>query len=112
MMDKIILGADAILPGGWAINKIGSFAIGSAAYQEGVPLYIASTLLKFHPKTWIKIEERSPEELWKGAPKKLKIINFAFDVIPPEFITGIICEAGIIDPKKVKKIVQKVHPFI
>ena len=82
MMDKIILGADALLPDGTVINKIGSFGIGMVAYEERVPLYVATTLLKFHPKTWIKIEKRPSQEIWPEAPQKLKIINFAFDLIP------------------------------
>ncbi|MBU4369620.1 S-methyl-5-thioribose-1-phosphate isomerase [Patescibacteria group bacterium] len=112
MMDKIILGADALLPDGSVINKIGSFSIGSIAHQEKVPLYIATTLLKFYPKSWIKIERRSPKELWPNAPKNLKIINFAFDRIPMKYITGIICEAGVIKPEAVKKTVKKVYPFL
>lgn len=112
MMDKIILGADAILPDGSVINKIGSFGIGSVAHQEKVPLYIATTLLKFHPKSWIKIERRSPKELWPNAPKDLKIINFAFDRIPSKYITGIICEAGVIKPSQVKTYLKKIYPFL
>ncbi len=112
MMDKIILGADAILSDGSVINKIGSFAIGVIAKEEKVPLYIASTLLKFHNKSWIKIEKRSPKELWENAPKDLKIINFAFDVIPAKYITGIICEQGIIKPKNIEKVVGENYPFL
>ena len=112
MMDKIILGTDAILSDGSVINKIGSFAMGVVAKEEKVPLYIASTLLKFHNKSWIKIEKRSPKELWKNAPKGLKIINFAFDIIPAKYITGIICEQGIIKPKDIEKIIKKNYSFL
>ena len=112
MMDKIILGADAVLPDGSVINKIGSFSIGSIANQEKVPLYIATTLLKFYSKSWIKIERRPPKELWTNAPKNLKIINFAFDIVPAKYIKGIICEAGIIKPKDIKKTVKKLYPLL
>jgi len=112
MMDKIFLGADALLPDGSIINKIGSFSIGSVAYQEKVPLYIVTTLLKFYPKSWIKIERRSPKELWPNAPKDLKIINFAFDCVPMKYITGIICEAGIIKPSQIKTYLKKIYPFL
>jgi ribose 1,5-bisphosphate isomerase len=112
MMDKIILGADAILEDGSIINKIGSYGIAAAAYYERVPVYIAASLLKFYPKSWIKIERRSPKEIWPNAPKKLKIINFAFDLVPAFWITGIICEAGIVKPNQIKKIVKKIYPWI
>ncbi len=112
MMDKIILGADAVLSDGSVINKIGSFTIALTAHHEKKPVYIAATLLKYHPRSWIKIEKRSPKELWPNAPKSLKIINFAFDTVPARYIKGIICEAGIINPKDVKKYLKKIYPFL
>jgi len=112
MMDKVFLGADALLKNGSVINKIGSFGIGLAAANEKVPLYIISSLLKYHPSSWIKIEKRGPGEIWPGAPKKLKIINFAFDSIPAQFIKGIVTEAGIIKPKDVSKTAKRIYPWI
>ncbi len=112
IIDKIILGADAVLTDGSIINKIGSYNIAATAYLKDTPLYVAASLLKFHPKSWIKIEERSLKEIWPNAPKKLKIINFAFDFIPARWISGIICESGIIKPTKVKTVVKKVYPWI
>lgn len=112
MMDKVIIGCDAILPDGSIINKIGSFGIGLSSYYEKVPLYVAATLLKFSKKSWIKIEKRSPKEVWKDAPKNLKIINFAFDIVPAKYIKGIICEAGIIKPSEIKKEVYKFYPWL
>ena len=112
MMDKVFLGADALLNDGSAVNKIGSFGVSLAAWQEKVSVYIIAPLLKFYPKSWIKIEKRPANEIWKKAPKKLKIINFAFDFIPAQYIKGIICEAGIIKPKDVKKAVRRIYPWI
>ncbi|MCD6115244.1 S-methyl-5-thioribose-1-phosphate isomerase [bacterium] len=112
MMNKVIIGCDAILPDGSIINKIGSFGIGLASYYEKVPFYVAATLLKFHHKSWIKIERRSPKEVWKKAPKGLKIINFAFDMVPAQYIKGIVCEAGIISPSNIKREVKKIYPWL
>jgi len=112
MIDKIIIGADAILKNGAAINKIGSFGIAVAAFTEKVPIYVTASLLKFRPTTWIKIEERSPKEIWPQAPKKLKIVNFAFDLIPPEYITGFITEFGIIKPKNLRKTLKNKYSWI
>ena len=112
MMDKIIVGADALLADGTVINKIGSFTIALVAKQEKVPIYIAAPLLKFYPYSKIKIEQRSPTEIWPRAPKKLKIINFAFDSIPAKYISGIICEAGIIKPTALKQTVKRLYPWL
>lgn len=112
MMDKVMMGCDAILKDGSIINKIGSFEMAASAYLENIPVYIITPLLKFHNKDYIKIEERSAKEVWAKAPRKLKIINFAFDKVPAKYITGIICEFGIIKPQDVQKTIKKHYPWL
>lgn len=107
MMDLAILGADAVLPDGSVINKIGSYGIGLTCYHAKVPLYIACSLLKYDADGIIPIEIREADEIWPNKPKKLKIINFAFDKIPAKFITGIITEFGIIKPNQAKSVIKK-----
>ncbi len=111
-IDKIFIGADAILADGSIINKVGSFGISLAAKKKKIPLYIIASLLKFFPKDEIEIEKRPAEEVWKNKPKELIIINPAFDKVPAEFISGIICEAGIIKPKEAKKKAKALYPWI
>jgi translation initiation factor 2B subunit (eIF-2B alpha/beta/delta family) len=60
----------------------------------------------------IEIEKRSANEVWKDRPKELEIINYAFDMIPGKFITGIITEFGIIKPKDIRKMVKKHYPWM
>ncbi|MCX6740798.1 MAG: hypothetical protein NTY61_00135 [Candidatus Parcubacteria bacterium] len=112
MIEKIIIGADAILSNGSVVNKIGSHGIAASAFLEKVPFYVASSLFKFYHHSQIKIEQRPAKEIWPQAPKKLKILDFAFDMVPAPWITGIICEAGIIKPKDVGKYVKKIYPQI
>lgn len=112
MMDIAILGADAILPDGSIINKIGSYGIGLACFQTKIPLYISCSLLKIDPDGILPIEIRQEEEIWPGKPKGLKIINFAFDKIPAKFVKGIITEFGIIKPQQVKPTVKKYYPWL
>jgi len=112
MMDLVILGADAVLPNGSVINKIGSYGIASSAYLNKIPLYIACNLLKYDVDGIITIEIRAEEEIWPRKPKGLKIINFAFDKIPAKYIKGIITEFGIIKPVQVKATVKKHYPWL
>lgn len=112
MMEKVIIGADAILSNGSVINKIGSYSIAASAFLEKIPLYVTTPLLKFYHHSWIKIEQRSAKEIWPQSPKNLKIINFAFDLVPAHWITGIICEVGIIKPKDAERYVKKIYPHI
>jgi ribose 1,5-bisphosphate isomerase len=114
--DLVIVGADAITSEGNVINKIGTGTIALLAHEARKPFYVVSELLKFDPATvcgdYEQIEERSPNEVWKGAPEKLIVRNPAFDVTRRDFIHGIICEEGIIPPHSVNEVIQRKYPWV
>lgn len=112
MMDAIIVGADAIKPDGSIINKIGTYDIAASCYLNKIPFFVAASLLKYDLKNNIKIEIRSDKEIWPSKPSQVKILNFAFDLVPAKFITGIITEVGIIKPQQVKVQVKKIYPWL
>jgi ribose 1,5-bisphosphate isomerase len=114
--DIVIVGADAITSEGNVINKIGTSTIALLAHEARKPFYVVSELLKFDPATvcgdYEQIEERSPDEVWKGAPEKLIVRNPAFDVTRRDFIHGVICEEGIIPPHSVAEVVRRKYQWI
>lgn len=114
--DIVIVGADAITSEGNIINKIGTSTIALLAHEARKPFYVVSELLKFDPATvcgdYEKIEERSPGEVWKGAPEKLIIRNPAFDVTRRDYIHGVICEEGIIPPHSAAEVTRRKYPWI
>jgi ribose 1,5-bisphosphate isomerase len=114
--DFVIVGADAITSEGNVINKIGTSLIALAAREARTPFYVVSELLKFDPVTmygdYEKIEERSPNEIWKNVPKNLKIRNPAFDVTRRDFIHGIICEEGIISPHSIIEVMHRKYQWV
>jgi ribose 1,5-bisphosphate isomerase len=114
--DLVIVGADAITSEGNVINKIGTSTIALLSHEARKPFYVVSELLKFDPATvcgdYEKIEERSPDEVWKGAPEKLIVRNPAFDVTRRDFIHGVICEEGIISPHSIAEVVRRKYQWI
>ncbi|MCS7114902.1 MAG: S-methyl-5-thioribose-1-phosphate isomerase [Candidatus Bathyarchaeota archaeon] len=115
-VDLVIVGADAITSEGNVVNKIGTSTIALIAKEARTPFYVASELLKFDPATmygdYEKIEERSPEEVWKNPPEGLIIRNPVFDVTRRDFIHGVICEEGIISPHSVTEVAYRKYPWI
>jgi ribose 1,5-bisphosphate isomerase len=115
-VDLVVVGADAITSEGNVINKIGTSIVALAAHEARTPLYVVSELLKFDPATmygdYEKIEERSPSEIWKDAPKDLVVRNPAFDVTRRDFIHGIICEEGIISPHSITEVMHRKYPWV
>ncbi|MDR0283183.1 MAG: hypothetical protein LBI53_08110 [Candidatus Peribacteria bacterium] len=108
----VIIGCDALKLDGSVINKVGSYSICAAAFDNDIPVYIAGNLLKSDVHDDIHIETRAGEEIWPDKPAGLEIINFAFDQVPPKFITGIITEFGIIKPDKLEAMVKKHYPWM
>lgn len=100
--DLFLTGADAILANGGVVNKIGTAQISCSAKKFSVPHLVASSTHKFDLETIFgaqeKIEERNNDEIWKEKPRKLKILNSAFDITPKEFVSEIITEKGIFSP--------------
>jgi methylthioribose-1-phosphate isomerase len=103
LVTKVIVGADRILRTGHVYNKIGTYQVATMAKQHKIPFYVAAPLstfdLKSDPKDVI-IEQRKASEVTgiagkKTAPDDINVINPAFDMTPPELITGIITEAGV-----------------
>jgi len=100
----MLIGADAILKDA-IINKIGSGLFAELAYYHNVPVYVASNSWKFSNKP-VKIEERNFKEVWKNAPRNIKIRDPSFEIVKNKYIKAIISELGILKPnifiKKVK----------
>src|SRR5918911_3442761 len=103
---RAIVGADRILRTGHVFNKIGTYQVAIMAKTHKIPFYVAAPLSTFDFESNLKdiiIEERSKEEVTmmgkqRIAPEGVRVFNPAFDVTPPELITGIITERGILKP--------------
>jgi methylthioribose-1-phosphate isomerase len=104
-VDVIIVGADRIAANGDVANKIGTYPLAVLAKRHGIPFYVAAPLSTFDTKipdgSHIPIEERPASEVtgYRGtrwAPRGVAVRNPAFDVTPAEFVTGIICEKGVV----------------
>lgn len=105
-ISHVIVGADRVLHTGHVFNKIGTYQVAILANKHNVPFYVAAPLSTFdfesNPDDVI-IEDRSADEVVRVgrkriAPKGVRVFNPAFDMTPPELITGIITEKGVIKP--------------
>jgi methylthioribose-1-phosphate isomerase len=104
LIDGVIVGADRITKDGHVFNKIGTYQIATLAKKHHVPFYVAAPLSSFDFVTsWkkVQIEERSADEVRKIAkrqlaPEDILVFNPAFDITPPNLVSAIICEAGIL----------------
>lgn len=106
LVNKVVVGADRVLRTGHVYNKIGTYQVALMAKQHGIPFYVAAPLSTFDMKSNpqdVIIEQRKGIEVTqigdrKTAPDGINVINPAFDMTPPELISGIITEAGVAKP--------------
>lgn len=108
-VQKCFVGSDRTTANGDVANKIGTYMLALAAFDNGVPFYPVvptSTIdLSLAHGGLIPIEERDPQEVlgleFEGqrvAPKNAKARNIAFDVTPARLVTGIVTENGVAYP--------------
>lgn len=105
-VDKVVVGADRITRDAFVFNKIGTYQEAVLAKRHNVPFYPAAPsstfdLSRTHEE--VTIEERSADEVVKIrgrriAPKGVPVANPAFDMTPPELVTAIISDRGLIIP--------------
>jgi translation initiation factor 2B subunit (eIF-2B alpha/beta/delta family) len=97
-INAMFIGADALLKNGDIINKIGSNMFSELAHNNKIPVYVIADSWKFSKRD-VKIEERAHQEIWKNAPKYIRIKNPSFEKVNSKYITAIISELGILKPK-------------
>jgi methylthioribose-1-phosphate isomerase len=107
-ISKVFVGADRIARNADAANKVGTYNLAVLARWHRIPFYVVAPIstIDSRIKTGkdIIIEERSPLEVTHNffkkpiAPKKVRVLNPAFDITPHKLITAIITEKGILRP--------------
>ena len=110
MINKVIVGADRIVRDA-VINKIGTFTVAVLAKEHKIPFYVAAPTSTFdltRTSKNVTIEQRKPEEVTHVGSKCITVegadvLNPAFDITPLKYVTAIISEKGIIQPRALRK---------
>jgi methylthioribose-1-phosphate isomerase len=103
LVDLVVVGADRVVKDA-VFNKIGTYGVAVLAKEHNIPFYVAAPKSTFdlsREASEVIIEERKPEEVThigdtQIAPTGVKVFNPAFDATPLKYVTGIICEEGVI----------------
>ena len=106
VVDKVFVGADRITLTGHVVNKIGTYTLAVVAKRHNIPFYVCAPTSTIDPDTPIEkveIEQRPSEEVtvingFRIAPEGVEAIYYAFDITPPELVTAIITEKGVVHP--------------
>jgi methylthioribose-1-phosphate isomerase len=103
-VDAVLVGADRIAADGSTANKVGSYPLAVLAHYHQVPFIVVAPTTSVDLGTpdgaSIEVEQRPGNEVTDLAPSPLgtQAYNPAFDVTPPELITAIVTENGVVSP--------------
>jgi methylthioribose-1-phosphate isomerase len=117
-VDAIFVGADRIAANGDTANKVGTSTLAIVAKHYNIPFYVVAPISSFDTTIpngkHIEIEMRAMNEITelkgiKLAPAGALAVNPSFDVTDHQFITGIICEKGFINPANQGELIKVVN---
>ncbi|WP_328339421.1 S-methyl-5-thioribose-1-phosphate isomerase [Streptomyces violaceus] len=120
-VDAVLIGADRITADGSVANKVGSYPLAVLARYHHVPFIVVAPVTTVDPDTpdgaSIEVEQRPGHEVTEVvapqapvagaaeagggipvAPLGTQAYNPAFDVTPPELVTAIVTEEGVVSP--------------
>ncbi|MFG2860916.1 S-methyl-5-thioribose-1-phosphate isomerase [Streptomyces sioyaensis] len=119
-VDAVLIGADRIAADGSVANKVGSYPLAVLARYHHVPFVVVAPTSTVDLDTAegadIEVEQRPAQEVTEFslpsaqgagagpgvgipvAPLGAQAYNPAFDVTPPELVTAIVTEAGVVAP--------------
>ena len=107
-IDIFTSAADVITGDGHVVNKVGTYQIAIAAKYHDIPYYVTGAPDGPHPTIdTVEIEMRKPEGVLeaRGVPTAnpaAKGYYPAFDITPPELVTGVVTDQGIFSPYKLE----------
>lgn len=111
-VDAVLIGADRIAADGSTANKVGSYPLAVLADHHRVPFVVVAPMTTVDLDTpgadAIELEQRGAHEVtefpsWGGggspvSPVGTQAYNPAFDITPPELITAIVTDLGVLSP--------------
>ena len=117
-IDLFTSAADVICGDGHVVNKVGTYQIAIVAKHHGVPFYVSGAPDQKHPTVdSVRIEMREPGFVLQamGTPTANQDVHGyypSFDITPPELVTGVATDQGILSPYELSKYVADSDDFL
>lgn len=104
------MGCDGVgAPG--VVNKVGSLLLALACREMKIPLYALCGTEKFLTDERLfefENHERPGEEVWPDCPSGVNVVNRQFELVPIDYLAGLVTEFGILREKDLSKYLAQV----
>ncbi|XP_055335254.1 translation initiation factor eIF-2B subunit delta-like [Paramacrobiotus metropolitanus] len=122
-VSKVLMGAECLLANGFVMSRVGSSQIALVAKAYNVPVLVCCETYKFCERVQtdsiVHNELGNPDDLrvpgmWpvEEEPAMISRLNLAFDVTPPDMITVVITEIGMVPCTSVPVVLRVKHALI
>ncbi|WP_255170699.1 NUDIX domain-containing protein [Natrononativus amylolyticus] len=107
-VDRVVVGADTVLPDGRVVNKTGSRGLAVAAAREGVPVSVVTATDKVSSRAEYSLESGSRVAVYDG-DAAVDVANPTFDVTPADCVSELLTERGALEPAAVERVADELR---
>ncbi|XP_004982319.1 translation initiation factor eIF-2B subunit delta isoform X2 [Setaria italica] len=120
---RVFLGASSILSNGTVYSRVGTASVAMVAHAFGVPVLVCCEAYKFHervqldsicanelgdPDVILKVPGKAEDHLKNWAENaNLQLLNLTYDATPPDYVSMIVTDYGMLPPTSVPVIVRE-----
>ncbi|WP_408956865.1 NUDIX domain-containing protein [Natrinema sp. 74] len=107
-IDRVVVGADTILPDGSVVNKTGTRAVAIAADREGIPVSVVAATDKVSTREEVNLESGDRTAVYDG-DAAIDTLNPTFDVSPADCVTDVVTERGVLEPDGIEAVAAELR---
>ncbi len=107
-IDRVLVGADTVLPDGRVVNKTGTRGVAIAAAREGVPVYAVAATDKVSTRESVNLETGTRDAVYDG-DAAIDVLNPTFDVTPADCVTGVVTERGTLSSGEIEAVTAELR---
>lgn len=104
-VDMVFVGADGVVESGGIINMMGTYQIALVAHNMNKPVYVAAESYKFARLYPLDQKDMAPAlrpiDFGVPIPSKVEIEKSARDYTPPQYLTLLFTDLGVLTPSVV-----------
>ncbi|XP_074302043.1 uncharacterized protein LOC141633481 isoform X2 [Silene latifolia] len=104
-VDMVFVGADGVVESGGIINMMGTYQIALVAHSMNKPVYVAAESYKFARLYPLDQKDMAPAlrpiDFGVPVPSKVEIEKSARDYTPPQYLTLLFTDLGVLTPSVV-----------
>jgi translation initiation factor 2B subunit (eIF-2B alpha/beta/delta family) len=105
-VDRVVVGADTVLPDGRVLNKTGTRGAAIAAATESVPVEVVTATDKVATAETVTGEDGPDEAVYDG-DADIAVENPTFDCTPEAFVGSVVTERGVLDTDDVAAVADE-----